>query len=81
MNNGEALVDAQITRDFSELEAGNNWHWAPSDDLLLKADVITVGNGNKYTKNTYTGTADGHVSTDDVNTFMYLHVGMPKINP
>ena len=81
VNNGEALVDAQITRDFSELEAGNKWHWAPSDDLLLKADVITVGNGNKYTKNTYTGTADGHVSTDDVNTFMYLHVGMPKINP
>lgn len=81
VNNGEALVDAQITRDFSELEAGNKWHWEPSDDLLLKADVITVGNGDKYNRNDYIGKADGHVSTDDVNTFMYLHVGMPKINP
>lgn len=81
LHGGEALVDAQITRDFSELAAGNKWHWAPSDDLLLKADVITVGNGDKYNRNDYIGKADGHVSTDDVNTFMYLHVGMPKINP
>ena len=79
--NGAPLADAQVTRDFIRKAAGNGWYWEPTDDLLLKADVITVGDGaNPYDKNTYKGTADGRVSVDDLNAFMYLYVGMPKTN-
>ena len=78
---GAPLADAQVTRDFIRKAAENGWYWKPTDDLLLKADVITAGDGaNPYDKNTYKGTADGRVSADDLNTFMYLYVGMPKTN-
>lgn len=78
---GAPLADAQVTRDFIRKAAENGWYWKPTDDLLLKADVITAGDGaNPYDKNTYNGTADGRVSADDLNTFMYLYVGMPKTN-
>ena len=78
---GAPLADAQVTRDFIRKAAENGWYWSPTDDLLLKADVITAGDGaNPYDKNTYKGTADGRVSADDLNTFMYLYVGMPKTN-
>lgn len=71
------LVHAQVARDFTQMLKGkeNGWYWEPGDELLLKADVITVGDGTNGTENTYTGKPDGHVSEDDVATFMYLHVG------
>ena len=71
------LVHAQVARDFTQMLKGeaNGWYWEPGDQLLLKADVITVGGGTNGTENTYTGKPDGHVSEDDVATFMYLHVG------
>lgn len=78
---GAPLADAQVTRDFIRKAADSGWYWEPTDDLLLKADVITAGDGaDLYDKDTYKGTADGHVSADDLSTFMYLYVGMPKTN-
>lgn len=79
--NGAPLADAQVTRDFIRKAADSGWYWEPTDDLLLKADVITAGDGaDLYDKDTYKGTADGHVYADDLSTFMYLYVGMPKTN-
>ena len=75
---GEPLVDAQVARDFTEMIKGNGWYWEPGDELLLKADVITADGGDLYTEATYRGKPDGQVSPDDVATFMYLYVGMPK---
>lgn len=71
------LVHAQVARDFTQMLKGeaNGWYWEPGDQLLLKADVITVGTGTNGTANSYSGKPDGHVSEDDVATFMYLHVG------
>lgn len=71
------LVHAQVARDFTQMLKGeaNGWYWEPGDQLLLKADVITVGTGTNGTENSYSGKPDGHVSEDDVATFMYLHVG------
>lgn len=75
---GEPLVDAQVARDFTEMIKGNGWYWEPGDELLLKADVITADGGDLYSEATYLGKPDGQVSPDDVATFMYLYVGMPK---
>ena len=71
------LVHAQVARDFTQMLKGeeNGWYWEPGDELLLKADVITVGTGTNGKENSYSGKPDGHVSEDDVATFMYLHVG------
>ena len=71
------LVHAQVARDFTQMLKGeaNGWYWEPGDQLLLKADVITVGTGTNGNENSYSGKPDGHVSEDDVATFMYLHVG------
>ncbi len=72
---GAKLADAQATRDFMKHKS-DEMYWTPSDELLLKADVITLTGDDKHAQASYEGKPDGYVSTDDVNTFLYLYAGL-----
>lgn len=76
---GAKLADAQATRDFMNHQS-NEMYWTPSDELLLKADVITLTGDDKHVSASYEGKPDGYVSTDDVNTFLYLYAGLAYKN-
>jgi hypothetical protein len=68
---GAKLADVQATYDFQSLQTLN---WTPTDELLLKADVMNLmEGGNVYAEADYTEARDGHVSMADVNAFMYLY--------
>ena len=70
--NGE---DANAAYDFSSMAAGTGWHWTPTDNLLLIADVLN------YTAGTYTlgtGNANGKVDADDISVFLYTYARFPR---
>jgi hypothetical protein len=72
---GANVIDAGAAYDFSALQSGAAWHWAPTDDLLLKADVLN------YTDSSYTlGTANanGTVDANDISVFLYTYAHFPK---
>lgn len=66
--------DVQATYDFSAL---NDIAWKPSDDLLLKADVLTYSDAN----GTYNTARDGQVTTKDVDAFLYNYRYTPADRP
>lgn len=70
------LDDAQATYDFSALEKAA-MYWEPSDEELLKADVLTYANANKE----YNTPRDGQVTTEDVDAFLYNYVYTPSARP
>ncbi len=64
---GRKIDDVQATYDFSAVA---NIAWQPTDNLLLKADVLTY----KTTDSAYNTARDGQVTTDDVDAFLYNYV-------
>jgi len=73
---GAKLADVQATYDFQSLQTLN---WTPTDELLLKADVMNLmEGGNVYAEADYTEARDGHVSMADVNAFMYLYTQLAR---
>lgn len=64
---GRKIDDVQATYDFS---AESNIAWQPTDNLLLKADVLTY----KTAESAYNTARDGQVTTDDVDAFLYNYV-------
>ena len=64
---GRKIDDVQATYDFS---AEGNIAWQPTDNLLLKADVLTY----KTAERAYNTARDGQVTTDDVDAFLYNYV-------
>ena len=73
-NENRDLGDYQATNDFKTYGPNEDWGWAPTDDLLMLADVITLNeDGDKYTSDSYGVARDGWVSDTDVNAFVYLY--------
>lgn len=64
---GRKIDDVQATYDFSAVQ---NIAWQPTDNLLLKADVLTY----KTADSAYNTARDGQVTTDDVDAFLYNYV-------
>lgn len=71
---GPKLDDVQATFDFKSLK-DNELKWEPTDEMLLKADVMNLADGgNVYDNGSYKTQRDGVVTDNDVYAFMYLYV-------
>lgn len=70
---GPKLDDVQATFDFKSLK-DNELKWKPTDEMLLKADVMNLADGgNVYDNSSYKTQRDGVVTDNDVYAFMYLY--------
>ena len=80
---GSKLDDVQAAYDFKTLASANSaWQWTPTDELLLKADVMNLADDSTavYESGSYTKARDGYLSDADVNAFMYLHAKLGTNN-
>ena len=67
------IDDVQAAYDFSQLLPGRI-AWTPSDNLLLKADVLTYSGQDGE----YNIPRDGQVTVSDVDAFLYSYAGYAR---
>lgn len=74
------FVNVTTTYDFKSLIA-DKFKWEPTDEQLLRADVMNLtSGGNAYSSDSYQVARDGYVSDADVNAFMFLYAGLVGAN-
>ena len=78
-NNTLDFQDVAATYDFKSLTS-DNFKWKPTDEQLLKADVMNLTNedSNVYNQGSYQTQRDGYVTDNDVAAFMYLYAKLAK---